>query len=290
MRHRRRILWIILAVLLVAGAITTAVLLRKRAAPDVVRLLPNADAILYVNLEPVRLLTDLGKKPPTNREPDYEEFVRQTGFEFERDLDRAALAIHYGQPKGKSEGATRYSEILQGHFDGQRITEYLRKLSKDVEHYRDFDIYIIPLEGRTLRVVLLGVDTAAASNTEETDAIHGMVDRYKQAALPFAGPDLVRDYYARVPLGSVVWTIAQIPETSVAQERSRVVAARIVEQPVTTRQYRHRFRAPPERSSSQGPGPYQERKRSRQLCRPSERLPRAVQDTRYFYGRWGPRP
>lgn len=223
MRHRRRILWIILAVLLVAGAITTAVLLRKRAAPDVVRLLPNADAILYVNLEPVRLLTDLGKKPPTNREPDYEEFVRQTGFEFERDLDRAALAIHYGQPKGKSEGATRYSEILQGHFDGQRITEYLRKLSKDVEHYRDFDIYIIPLEGRTLRVVLLGVDTAAASNTEETDAIHGMVDRYKQAALPFAGPDLVRDYYARVPLGSVVWTIAQIPETSVAQERSELL-------------------------------------------------------------------
>jgi len=223
MRNRRRNFWIAFAVILVIGAIGAALLLRKRAAPDVVRLLPNADAILYVNLEPVRLLTDMGKNPPKDREPEYEEFVRHTGFEFERDLDRAALAIHYGQPKGNREGETRYSEILQGHFDGQRITEYLHKLSKDIEHYRDFDIYVIPLEGRTLRVVLLGVDTAAASNTETSDAIHGMVDRYKQAALPFAGPDLVRDYYARVPLGTVVWTIAQIPLASAAQEHSELL-------------------------------------------------------------------
>src|SRR6516164_3431995 len=95
MRHRRRTLSITFAVLVVLAAIGFAVFLRKRAAPDVVRLLPNSDAILYVNLEPVRLLTDLGKNPPKNREPEYEDFVQQTGFEFERDLNRAALAIHY---------------------------------------------------------------------------------------------------------------------------------------------------------------------------------------------------
>jgi hypothetical protein len=223
MRNRRRNLWIAFAVLLVIGAIVAALLLRKRAAPDVVRLLPNADAILYVNLEPVRLLTDLGKNPPKNREPEYQEFVSQTGFEFERDLNRAALAIHYGQPVGNHAGETRYSEILQGHFDGQRVSEYLRTLSKEVERYHDFDIYIIPLEGRTVRVVLLGVDTAAASNSDGSDAIHGMVDRYKQAALPFAGPYLARDYYSRVPLGSVVWTIAHIPQSSIAQDRSELL-------------------------------------------------------------------
>ena len=223
MRNRRRNLWIAFAVLLVIGAIVAAVLLRKRAAPDVVRLLPNSDAILYVNLEPVRLLTDLGKHPAKNREPEYEEFVNQTGFEFERDLDRAALAIHYGHPVGNRAGETRYSEILQGHFDGQRVSDYLRKLSKQVERYHDFDIYIVPLEGRTVRVVLLGVETAAASNTDGSDAIHGMVDRYNQAALPFAGPELARDYYARVPLGSVVWTIAHIPVTSAAQDRSELL-------------------------------------------------------------------
>jgi hypothetical protein len=223
MRHRRRKLCIALAVLFVLGAIVLAVLLRRRAAPDAVRLLPDADAILYVNLEPVRLLTDLGKNPPKNREPEYEDFVRQTGFEFERDLNHAALAIHYAHTPANAASETRYSEIMQGQFDSQRVSDYLRKQSKSVEQYNGFEIYIIPLEGRTLRVVLLGIGTAAASNTEGSDAIHGMVDRYKQAALPFAGPEPVRQYYGRVPLGSVVWTIARIPPNSQPQDRNELL-------------------------------------------------------------------
>ena len=223
MRHRRRTLWITLAVLVILGAIAFAVFLRKRAAPDAVRLLPNSDAVLYVNLEPIRLLTDLGKNPPANREPEYEDFVRQTGFDFERDLDHAAIAIHYGGSPLNPSSETRYSEIMQGRYDGHRVTEYLRKLSKQTERYKDFDIYVIPLEGRTVRVVLLGWDTAAASNTEGSDVIHGMIDRYKQAALPFAGPELARDYYSRVPLGSIVWTIAHIPSTGRPQDRSELL-------------------------------------------------------------------
>jgi hypothetical protein len=50
-----------------------------------------------------------------------------------------------------------------------------------------------------------------------------MVDRYKQAALPFAGPDVVRDFYPRVPLGSVVWTIARIPANSTPQDRTELL-------------------------------------------------------------------
>jgi hypothetical protein len=223
MRHRRRILWIALSVLLVLGAISVAVWLRKRAAPDAVRLLPNADAVLYVNLEPVRLLTDLGKKPPKDREPAFAEFVQQTGFEPERDLDHAALAIHYGNTPDNPSRETRYTEIMQGHFDGQRVSEYLKKMSKQVERYKDFDIFVIPLEGRTLRVALLGVGTAAASNTEGSEAIHGMIDRYKQAALPFGGPDVVAANYSRVPLGSLIWTIARIPANSTPQDRAELL-------------------------------------------------------------------
>ena len=223
MRHRRRILWIVLAVLLVLGGILIAVLLRRRAAPDAVRLLPNADAVLYINLEPVRLLTDLGKTPPKSREPEYEDFVRQTGFEPERDLNRAALAIHYGKTPSNPSSETRYSEIMQGSFDHQRVSDYLKRISHEVDRYKDFDIFVIPLEGRTLRVVLLGIDTAAASNTEGSDAIHGMVDRYKQAALPFSGPAVVGDYYTRVPLGSVIWTIARIPANSTPQDRTELL-------------------------------------------------------------------
>ena len=223
MRNRRRNLWIAVAVLLVLGAIVAAVIVRKRAAPDAVRLLPDSEAVLYVNLEPVRLLTDLGKKQPKTREPEYEDFVRQTGFEPERDLDRAALAIHYGNTPGNPQSETRYSEIMQGRFDHQRVSDYLKRISRQVDRYKDFDIYVVPLEGRTLRVVLLGVDTAAASNTEGSAAIQGMIDRYKQAALPFSGPGVVGNYYKRVPLGSVIWTIARIPANSTPQDRTELL-------------------------------------------------------------------
>jgi hypothetical protein len=211
MRNRRNQLWVAVVLVILAGGIVTAVLLRKRAAPDAVRLLPESDAVLYVNLEPVRLFTDIGKNPPKERDPQYEDFVQQTGFEFERDLDKAAFAIHYGvSAKGKP-AETRYSEILQGRFDSARVSAYLHKLASRVERYQDYDIFAIPVEDRTVRVALLGIDIAAASNVDDASVIHGMIDRFKQAALPFSGPPLVSDYYHRVPLGSIVWTIARPP-------------------------------------------------------------------------------
>src|SRR5271157_3492714 len=145
MRRRRRQLWIaLLVVVLLAGAVILALILRKSAPPDAVRLLPDSDAVLYINLQPIRLLTDLGKKPSPDRDPEYEQFVKETGFDFERDLERAAFAIHYANAADQE---TRYSEILQGRFDHTRVSRYLAKLSKNaVEHYEGFDIYVIPLE------------------------------------------------------------------------------------------------------------------------------------------------
>ena len=200
MRTRRRQLWIALIVVLVlAERIVVAILLRKHAPPDTVRLLPDSDAVLYVNLEPIRLLTGLGKKPVKDRDPNTSSSFSQTGFDFERDLDRAAFAIHYGSRSNGKSTETRYTEILQGHFDHSRVSQYLRKLSNNaIEHYGGFDIYVIPLEGRTLRVALLGLDTAAASNNDGPE-FHSLHHRSLQASrrLPFAGPALVREYYRR---------------------------------------------------------------------------------------------
>ncbi|HTV64586.1 MAG TPA: hypothetical protein VMD98_03220 [Bryocella sp.] len=223
MRIRKNYLWVAVAVVVIAGGILTAILLRKRAAPDAVRLLPDCDAVLYINLEPIRLLTNLSKTTPKQREPQYEDFVRQTGFEFERDLDKAAFAIQYGVANSGKKGETRYSEILQGHFDRTRVANYLRQLAASVEPYQGYDVYIIPVDDRQVRVALLGVDIAAVSNTPTADAIHGMIDRYRQAALPFTGPTLVTQYYSHVPLGSVVWTIARPPAASAASDHDELL-------------------------------------------------------------------
>ncbi len=50
-----------------------------------------------------------------------------------------------------------------------------------------------------------------------------MIDRYKQAALPFSGPPLVSDYYRRVPLGSIIWTIARPPSATASQDHGELL-------------------------------------------------------------------
>jgi hypothetical protein len=96
------------------------------------------------------------------------------------------------------------------------MTAYLRKLSAKVDKYGDNDIYNIPLEGRTLRVSLLSVDTVAASNLDDPAVIRGMIDRSHKLASPFAGPWFMRRYYKTIPINyeipftTLAWGIARV--------------------------------------------------------------------------------
>jgi hypothetical protein len=36
-----------------------------------------------------------------------------------------------------------------------------------------------------------------------------MIDKYRAAAAPLSGPTIIREYYRRVPIGSVMWAIAR---------------------------------------------------------------------------------
>jgi hypothetical protein len=210
MKARRRILIVSLCVLLFVAAVGLVVVLRKRAAPEAARLLPEADAVLYVDFGTVRNLTAFDQQQLPKLAPGYDQFVRDTGFSFERDLDEAAMAVH----RSPTHGATRYTEILVGHYDQMKLAQYLRQHSRSVENYRDVDIFCIPIENRTLRVALLAIDTVAVSNVDSPDVVHGIIDRFKKVALPFGGPALVRTYYRRVPLGSLLWAIARVPASS----------------------------------------------------------------------------
>src|ERR1700722_8169334 len=91
----RRPFPLVLAVVVVAAAVTVAVQLRKNAPPEPARLLPGADAFMYVNLGWLRKLNPDSGVPSVYHDPEYQHFIEQTGFEFERDLDAAAFAVHY---------------------------------------------------------------------------------------------------------------------------------------------------------------------------------------------------
>jgi hypothetical protein len=205
MRIRRR-LPIVLAVLLVAAAVALAVVLRKHAPPEPARLLPAADGFVYVDLQWMRRANVTGELPAVPHDPEYEQFIQATGFQFERDLDEAAVAIHYSA----SAQQPRFSEVFVGKIDGERLRNYLGRISSSVENYQTRDIYNIPLEGRTVRVAILGVDTIAASNLDDPLVIRGIIDRSRKLASPFGGPALLRQYYKEVPLASVGWGVFKI--------------------------------------------------------------------------------
>lgn len=217
---RRRKLSILIALLLLVAAVAVVAYLWRRAAPEAVRLLPaNADAVVYVDLQTIRrVVTLFGQAPAVPHDPEYDNFIRQTGFEFERDLDQAAFAVHAPPltPGGPSPAPeeVRSSEIFVGRFDSSRLAAFLSGLAISSERYRNIEIYSIPNQGRTVRVAILGLTTVAVSNTQEPQAMHEMIDHYVESALPVLGPPLVREHYRDVPFGSVVWAIAQAPSES----------------------------------------------------------------------------
>jgi len=215
MRIRRR-LPIALAVLLVAAAVALVVVLRKRAPPEPARLLPGADGFFYINLKWIRRIDFAGQLPPVPHDQEYEQFIQATGFQFERDLDQAAFAIHYptslAVPKIGSP-ASRFSEVFIGRIDGVKLRDYLHRIASSTESDGSVDIYEIPLEGRTLRVAILGPDTVAASNHPDPQVIRGIIERSRKLASPFGGPQLLRQFYKHVPLASLAWATFKLDPT-----------------------------------------------------------------------------
>jgi len=213
MRIRRR-LPIFLAVVLIAAAVALIVTLRKHAPPEAARLLPGADGFFYIDLSWIRRFNATNQLPPVSRDPEYQKFVEQSGFQFERDLDQAAFAIHYPESWGGGTGGAasepRFSEVFVGKIDSVRLTAYLKQLSSSIDNYRGFEIYNIPLEGRTVRVAMLSYDSVAVSNHPNPDVIRGVIDRSRKLAAPFAGPSLLRKFYAKVPLASLSFAILRI--------------------------------------------------------------------------------
>jgi len=218
----KRTLPILLAVLVIAAAVLVAVQLRKHAPPEAARLLPGADAFAYADFSWLHKVTS-APLPAVSRDPEYEQFVQQTGFEFERDLESVAVAVHYpaewpGGGTAASAPEPRFSEVFVGKFDGERLAGYLRRTARSIEKYNSVDIYTIPVETRAFRVAILSVDSVAASNNDDPGVIRGMVDRSRRLASPFGGPALLRRYYKHVPWASPVWAVARIEPLAPAFE------------------------------------------------------------------------
>src|SRR5271155_2633465 len=89
---RKRTRYSLALILVLLAALVVAVILRREAPPEVARLLPESDAIVYLNLKPLRVATHFDKTPVA-RSSEYQHFVDAPGIVFERDLDAVAFAL-----------------------------------------------------------------------------------------------------------------------------------------------------------------------------------------------------
>ncbi len=206
----RRRTWISLVIALaVLGALAVALYLRAKAPPEAARLLPESDAIVYVNLKPLRAATHFDQAQVA-RSADLQRFIDQTGIVPERDLDAAAFALHrMGNPTGPN-GPVAYSEVFVGRFDGQRLAKYLAGIASSQETYAGQTVYTIPVEGRQLRIAQLGFDMVAASNTPTPEQIHSILDRSRASAVSSPGSSLLAARFHDVPLLAQAWGIGHI--------------------------------------------------------------------------------
>lgn len=207
MRRRTRITLsiVVVVLLLLAGA----VILRVEAPPEVARLLPECDGIVYFNLGPLRAATHFDQRP-VQRAPSYQKFIDATGIDPERDLDQAAFALQrMSNPDGPN-GAVAYSEVFEGRFNSARLAAWLKSVSSATETYAGRTVYEIPSQGRTVRVTLLSDDLVAVSNTPTAEQIHEIIDRYRAGALSFSGSSLLSAHYHDVPLLAQAWGIGRI--------------------------------------------------------------------------------
>ena len=213
--RRRRTIYSLAAILGIFAALGLALVLRKGAPPEVARLLPESDAIIYANVKPIRLAISSNGRPVTHS-PEYQRFIDATGIVPERDLDAVAFALHRMSDPNGPNGAVGYSEVFEGHFDGSRLAQYLRSIASAREQYGGHEIFTIPVEEvagkaqRLLRVTQLGYDTIAASNMPTEEQIHSILDRHRAAASPFSGSSLLSARFRDVPLLSSVWAIGQV--------------------------------------------------------------------------------
>ena len=214
MTARRRSRWPIWVGVSLLAALAVLVFLRAKAPPEAARLLPESDAMLYANLQPLRALTRFQSAPdgpaPVHRSRDFQTFIDATGILPERDLDSVAFALHRMPDPHGPNGAVAYSEVLIGKFDAGRLRQYLATLAASTETYGDREVYNIPVDGRTLRIAVLAYDIVAASNAPTSEQIHSILDRSRAAALWRPGSSLLAARFGQVPLLAQAWGIGRI--------------------------------------------------------------------------------
>ncbi|HEV2989016.1 MAG TPA: hypothetical protein VG759_11295 [Candidatus Angelobacter sp.] len=189
---------------LAAAILTFGVVRWASKPPQAVRLLPEGELLVYVNLKPLHFF-DSKTSNPVSPDPDYQAFIDQTNIQFERDLDQVAISMR--NPGAEAET----SSIFRGRFDLNKLQSYLQKLAISSEKYGEKTVFSILHEGRTVRVCILADDEVAVTNMASPEPMRSVIDKFRHPARAGQGPFLAQSYYPYVPFFSAAWLVYRTP-------------------------------------------------------------------------------
>jgi hypothetical protein len=165
----------------------------------------SAPVVVYVDAKTFRE-SSLYKKmiqenPPPAPSGDYADFMKNTGFDFSRDLDRVAFAIESAQHGSKM------TAVAEGHFDQAKIAAYAtlkgKSTVRDGKTYFEFDE---PKDNRTVEMTFLSTNRVRISSVEISATANKKDDK------PAPSEATSEDYATRISrvAGSPLFAIADV--------------------------------------------------------------------------------
>jgi hypothetical protein len=117
---------------------------KNSARDEVLAVMPaDASAILFADFGELRqapLVAQLYMWAPRPQvEPDYAQFVKETGFDYEKDIDRIAIAVF------KNVMHNTFLAVVNGRFDQKRISEYALQRGKSYLTENNRTVFFMPL-------------------------------------------------------------------------------------------------------------------------------------------------
>jgi hypothetical protein len=156
--------------------------------PDILSQLPaDAPVVAYIDAGNLRTLQNsplaaaLGlASPGPQADRDYANFVRDTGFDYTRDLDHAAIAFwpsNFGNSP-KDINANRAVVIADGRFDQQKISDYTRTDAVVTSGpYSPSAVWVVP-GNPTISYEFLSPTRIALASGSRDDMVRKLADIY----------------------------------------------------------------------------------------------------------------
>jgi len=137
------------------------------ARDELLALMPaESSAVLFADFDELRRAPFFAElfawAPKPHADADYAEFLKQTGFDYERDLDRIAIASIKREPE-----STRFA-IVDGTFDKQKISAYAAK-SGSVSNNNGREIFSVAMSGSAKKLSFTFLRKDRIALTDDTD-------------------------------------------------------------------------------------------------------------------------